>query len=161
MEDRATSALRPPPKTSMPSAAACSELRLGQEEKLRVSTFDIQDCFYQFKIPKAFGELFVFKRIQAYKLGVQQVDGGAVAPLEWVTPVCAVLPMGCSWALHFCQQAHVDIALRTALGRHRLLFDKTPAPLLSDAEPAVSVWKCWECACTMAGQHRPGRELGG
>ena len=89
--------------------------------------------------PKAFGELFGFKRIQAYKLGVQEVDGRAVAPLDWVTPVCAVLALGCSWALHFCQ-AHVNIALRTGLGRHRLLFDKTPAPLLSDAEPAVSVY---------------------
>ena len=71
---------------------------------------------------------------------MQEVDGRAVAPLDWVTPACAVLPMGCSWALHFCQQAHVNIALRTGLGRHRLLFDKTPAPLLSDAEPAVSVY---------------------
>ena len=132
--------MRPPPKTSMPSAAAFSKLRLGQGEKPRVSTYDIQDCFYQFKIPKAFGELFGFKQIQANKLGVQEVDGRAVAPLDWVTPVCAVLPMGCSWALHFCQQAHVNIALRTGLGRHRLLFDKTPAPLWSDAEPAVSVY---------------------
>ena len=81
--------MRPPLKTSMPSAAAFSELRLGQGEKLRVSTYDIQDCFYQFKIPKAFGELFGFKRIQAYKLGVQEVDGRAVAPLDWVTPVCS------------------------------------------------------------------------
>ena len=55
--------MRPPPKTSMPSAAAFSELRLGQGEKLRVSTYDIQDCFYQLKIPKAFGELYGFKRI--------------------------------------------------------------------------------------------------
>ena len=47
--------MRPPPKTSMPSAAAFSKLRLGQGEKLRVSTYDIQDCFYQFKILKAFG----------------------------------------------------------------------------------------------------------
>ena len=132
--------MRPPPKTSMPSAAAFSELRLGQGEKLRVSTYDIQDCFYQFKIPKAFGELFGFKRIQAYKLGCRRSTVGAVAPLDWVTPVCAVLPVGCSWALHFCQQAHVNIALRTGLGRHRLLFDKTPAPLLSDAEPAVFVY---------------------
>ena len=54
--------MRPPPKTSMPSAVAFSELRLEQGEKLRVSTFDIQDCFYQFKIPKAFGEMFGFKR---------------------------------------------------------------------------------------------------
>ena len=82
--------------TSMPSAAAFSELRLGKGEKLRVPTYDIQDCFCQFKIPKALGELFGFKRIQAYKLGVQEVDGRAVAPLDWVTPVCAVLPMGCS-----------------------------------------------------------------
>ena len=43
-------------------------------------------------------------------------------------------------ALHFCQQAHVNIALRTGLGRHRLLFDKTPVPLLSDTEPVVSVY---------------------
>ena len=83
--------------------------------------------------PKAFGELFGFKRIQAHKLGVQEVDGRAVAPL-------AVLPMGCSWALHFCQQAHVNIALRTGLGRHRLLSDRTPVPLLSDSEPVVSVY---------------------
>ena len=104
-----------------------------------MSTFDIQDCFYHFKIPKAFGELFGFKRIQAYKLGVPEVDGRAVAALDWVTPFGAVLPIGCSWALHFCQQAHVNIALRTGLGRHRLLFDKTPVPLLSDAELAVSL----------------------
>ena len=105
-----------------------------------MSTYDVQDCFYQFKIPNAFGEPFGFKRIQAYKLGVQEVDGRAVAPLDWVTPVCAVLPMGCSWALHFCQQAHVNIALRTGLGRHLLLFGKTPVPLLSEAEPVVSVY---------------------
>ena len=43
-------------------------------------------------------------------------------------------------ALHFCQQAHVNIPLRTGLGRHRLLFDKTPVPLLSDTEPVVSVY---------------------
>ena len=34
----------------------------------------------------------------------------------------------------------MNVALRTGLGRHRLLFDKTPVPLLSDAEPAVSVY---------------------
>ena len=105
-----------------------------------MSTYDIQDCFYQFKITKDFGELFGFKRTKAYKLGVQEVDGRAVAPLDWVTPVCAVMPLMCSWALHLCQQAHVNIALRTSLGRHHLLFDKTPVPLLSDAEPAVSVY---------------------
>ena len=33
----------------------------------------------------------------------------------------------------------MNIALRTGLGRHRLLFDKTPVPLLSDAESALSV----------------------
>ena len=91
---------------------------------------DIQDCF---------GELFGFKRIQAYTLGVREVHGRAVAPLDWVTPICAVLPMECSWALHFGQQAPVNIALRTGLRRHRVLFDPTPVPLLSDAEPAFSV----------------------
>ena len=40
--------MRPPPKTSMPSAAAFSELWLGQGEKLRVSTYENQDCFVQF-----------------------------------------------------------------------------------------------------------------
>ena len=86
--------MRPPPKASMSSAAAFSELRLGQGEKLRVSTYDIQDCFYQFKIPKAFGELLGFKRIQAYKLGVQEVDGRAVAPLDWVLLGFALLSAG-------------------------------------------------------------------
>ena len=34
----------------------------------------------------------------------------------------------------------MNIALGTGLGRHRLLIDKTPVPLLSDAEPAVPVY---------------------
>ena len=34
----------------------------------------------------------------------------------------------------------MNIALRRGLGRHRFLFDKTPVPLLSEAEPAVSVY---------------------
>ena len=121
--------MRPPPKTSMPSAAAFSELRLAKGEKVRVSTCD--------KDPQGIRRAVWIRTdpgLQAGSAGGRRKGRGSAG----LGDARAVLPMGCSWALHFCQQAHVNIALRTGLGRHRLLLDKTPVPLVSDTEPVVS-----------------------
>ena len=48
------------------------------------------------RFPKLLASCLGLKRIQAYKLGVQEVDGRAVAPLDWVTPPCVQF---CLWGV--------------------------------------------------------------
>ncbi len=50
--------------------------------------------------------MFGLRRVQARDVGVDRVDGLAVAPDQWITPVIDVLPIGFSFALRWAQKAH-------------------------------------------------------
>eukprot|EP00959_Pyramimonas_sp_CCMP1952_P382116 8006938-Pyramimonas_sp.AAC.1 len=70
-----------------------------------LSTCDLECAFYHMRLPRGMETLFTLPSISVavlQELGMIDLD---FDPLSRVTPMVTVLPMGFSWALHFCQSA--------------------------------------------------------
>ena len=124
--------LPPPPPVRLATAGAFSELRLPDSGSLYVASLDVENAFYNFAIPEWLGEHYCLDPVPAGEVGLSMLGESAVAPDELVFPYMSVLPMGCSWAVYWCQEAHLDI-LRSSgvIVKANELLDFQPAPLLS------------------------------
>ncbi len=111
---------------------------------LFVSQDDIQDAFYRMGIPAEMSRYFALPEVQpdllADALGGQlppSVEALVASGLR-VFPAMVVLPMGFSWAFHWCHMAHVAIATK-ALPETPLVQDWRPPPDLHE-KPALLVY---------------------
>ena len=84
--------------------------------------------FIHFLMPMSLRKYFGLRRIRARDLGVSAVNGAEVSADQWVFPRIAVLPMGWSWALYWCQKIHEHIVERAGLLEAERLQDFTPPP---------------------------------
>ena len=87
--------------------------------------------FYNFLIPEWLGTYYALPGVLASQVGAVGFDDD-----EYIYPCLAVLPMGCSWAVHWCHEAHTRI-LRNAgcLKTSTLLQDFTPPVKMSPGPP--------------------------
>eukprot|EP00959_Pyramimonas_sp_CCMP1952_P439430 9199433-Pyramimonas_sp.AAC.1 len=63
-------------------------------------------------LPPELRHLFALPRLRAAQLGVRELGGRPVPGRAWVRPCLAVLPMGWTHALDFCQKVHRNILLQ-------------------------------------------------
>ncbi|CAK0864325.1 unnamed protein product, partial [Prorocentrum cordatum] len=103
--------LAEPNKTSLASGASFSRMELQEGEQLWTGGVDIADAFYNVGLPGELRRYFALPRLRAADLGLKVVEGQSVSSRAWVRPCLAVLPMGWSHALDFCQRVHRSIAL--------------------------------------------------
>ena len=66
--------------------------------------------------------------MRAGAVGVEEIGGTRVNPDQWISPRIAVLPMGWTWALYWCQKLHETIAERSGLSAEERLQDFSPPP---------------------------------
>ena len=100
-------------------------------EQIYFSGGDIDTAFYRMSAPKWAKKFFTLPPIKAKYLGVSSVNGVAVGPEDYITPVLEVLPMGWSWALWICQMIHEQSAREAGLDRDHIVSDRSPSlPLL-------------------------------
>ena len=100
---------RRPPQVHLATAGAFSELRTPVGQKVYVSSLDVQNAFYNFRIPHWLGMYYGLDPLVASKVGLTSIDNVHISGSQLVYPCMAVLPMGCSWAVYWCQEAHLAI----------------------------------------------------
>lgn len=124
----------PAPHTELPSATALCGMEV-HGERLVMSSCDVENAFYNFRVPIALARCFRLPPVAARFCGVESVDGAKVAPWQRVQPFLTTLPMGWAWALHLCQSA-VQRGVNDILGEHRLLKDKRTGIVVTNGPPA-------------------------
>ena len=88
-----------------------------------VGTADVKDCFHRIGIPRWMSRLFGMPPVQAWELGITEVDGRSVSPADWLYPMPRCLPMGCSWSLFYAQDVD-ETAAAEVVSKVELLKDR-------------------------------------
>ena len=117
------------------------------EISVRASAADVDDSFYQFFTPQLASWFAVPERYDLASLGITQVWSESLGRLRPAQPgECAhvgfsCLPMGWSWALHFCHSAVSHIA-RTVdkIDPESVIQERRPAPIVRPGRPALGVY---------------------
>lgn len=123
-----------PPRVHLATPASFVELRVPELDTLYVSSLDVQNAFYNFEVPEWLSELYRLDDVWSADLGLDEVDGVRLTGNTRTTHCLRVLPMDCSWAVFWCQEAHLSILKRA--GTIRMddgLVDFTPPPWVSPA----------------------------
>ncbi|CAK0857017.1 unnamed protein product [Prorocentrum cordatum] len=126
---RANCWFRRPSTVAVATGSALGELAVPEGEQLYVGHVDICDAFYHFGLPEAFRDYFALPAVKAGDVGLTVLGGRPLAPGSRAWPVLAVLPMGWSHALYWCQTIHRGIVSSIpALLDVPFISDKSVAP---------------------------------
>ncbi|CAK0801212.1 unnamed protein product, partial [Prorocentrum cordatum] len=126
---RSNQRFQPPPSVSLFSAAGFADLEVPKDTPLYYAGVDVQNAFYQHKLPAYLRSYFCLPKVTAGELGISRLDGRRVPPWACLYPQLAVVPMGWSWALFFVQKAHGrTLGQRDALRPDRRAVDFVPVP---------------------------------
>ncbi|CAK0903327.1 unnamed protein product [Prorocentrum cordatum] len=126
---RANCWFKRPSTVALATGSALGELAVPEGEQLYVGHVDICDAFYHFGLPEAFRDYFALPAVKAGDVGLSVLGGRSLAPGSRVWPVLAVLPMGWSHALYWCQTIHRGIVSSIpALLDVPFMSDKSVAP---------------------------------
>ena len=125
---------RDPPKTDLPSADAFTRVETPVNEEFYIGSGDLANAFYTLSVPQDLAERFTLPTIEASmiepnlaaQLGVQ--SGGQVLPY------LTILPMGWSWALHFCQMVLSHAIQRAGFVDRQIIGDKRCGVQLNGGE---------------------------
>ena len=128
-----------PPKTSLPTSAALSNVEVGPDDVVFFSGCDLQNAFYHMSVPAGMEKWFSLPSIPA-----GAIDGLAdrlgVSAFDHVVPCLQVLPMGFSWSLHICQAVHESRLEVSGVSDSQRVQDRRPAPDLSDGITRVATY---------------------
>ena len=93
-----------PAHTSLPSAAAWSQLQLTPGAQFHMAQLDVENAFYRIRVPPDADHFFILPPVSIKHL---RAEGAAIpeqlASCATASPSLLVLPMGFSWSLYFCQ----------------------------------------------------------
>ena len=132
--------MKTPPRTPLASSCAFGELA-SSSEGLWYAGHDVANCFYNFRIPDALSLYLGMRPVRAGDVKVKMVDGVPVSPSALICPRLTVLPMGFSFALHWAQQARLNILFRAkVVDPNELIVDFRPPPPMEKGKPATIVY---------------------
>ena len=101
-------------------------IEMQHGEVLTVGMADLKDAFYHLQLPERLRKYFCLKGVDAWRVGIKSVDGKPVCRKTKRVPRLAVVPMGWSWALWWCQKIHERLVLRSVLDVSSRLQDRKP-----------------------------------
>lgn len=117
-----------PTPIQLATGEAMSRMQLKPGQQLFTASADLQNAFYTMGMPPCLRKYFGLRRVTAGNLGLQQLDGQQLDAGTWVYPRVAVIPMGWSWAMWWCQTVSERICERAGLSEHERLRDSQAAP---------------------------------
>lgn len=117
-----------PKGVKLTTGESLSKIRVKENQQLFVCSADLANAFYTLSMPLPLRKYFGLKRVRAGAVGVEEIGGTRVNPDQWISPRIAVLPMGWTWALYWCQKLHETIAERSGLSAEERLQDFSPPP---------------------------------
>ncbi|CAK0826240.1 unnamed protein product, partial [Prorocentrum cordatum] len=92
----------PAPPTRLPTAAAASSVESG-DQPLHVASGDLDNAFYRLRPMSGLEDYFTLPTLSSTLAGVTELEGVALPAGTRLAPRLTILPMGWSWAMHFCQ----------------------------------------------------------
>ena len=92
-----------PLSCELPTAHSMARIEMTGKSANFLAVGDIENAFYEIRIPSGLSEFFSLPGIRAGLLGLDSLDGCNLEPTDWIEPQLVVLPMGWSWALLLCQ----------------------------------------------------------
>ncbi|CAK0898367.1 unnamed protein product [Prorocentrum cordatum] len=129
-----------PAAVALATASSLGELAVPEGKELYVGHVDICDAFYRFGLPEAFRGYFALPSVKAGGVGMVRLRERPLQPGSRVWPVLAVLPMGWSHALYWCQTVHRSIVSSIPeLSYVPFIADKSVVPGLQPLAMTVCV----------------------
>ena len=95
---------------------------------LHTASADLQNAFYTMAMPSSLQQFFGLRKVRAGDVGVSEIGGKPVQPDSWLHPRLAVLPMGWSHAMWWCQQISEHVCEKSGLTAAERLQDGSPCP---------------------------------
>ena len=123
-----------PPKTDLPSADAFTRVAIDGSHPFLMGSGDLANAFYTLGVPDSLARMFTLPAVEASKCDVRKVDDIVLRPGDKVVPYLTVLPMGWSWALHFCQQVMNHAINTSGIERIQIISDKGKPVHLRDPD---------------------------
>jgi hypothetical protein len=119
---------RKPLKPSMGGATALTNLELDNDV-LYCALSDIKDCFYILQLPEWLQKYMCLPPLFVAEAGLAGLPTDILDKRGKVIPALKVLPMGWSWSVYFCQQAHENVLVRSGVvSFSQKLSDFTASP---------------------------------
>ena len=118
------------PSTSLPSGGSFARIETDMGEHLYIASCDISNAFYGLRVPRSLANRFTLPPCRARFCGGVLDDGTVPGPQEMLIPYLVVLPMGWSWALHYCQSV-ISKHTESIVGIDRIVADKEPSVSLT------------------------------
>ncbi len=113
-----------PPKTDLPSADAFTRLETPEGQEFLIGSGDLANAFYTLAVPPDLAEHFTLPVIKAGTLR-DYVEGlDHFTPDTQLLPYLTILPMGWSWALHFCQMVLMHAIRSSGIEERQIIGDK-------------------------------------
>ena len=112
-----------PEHVHLAAGEAMSRMQLPQDKTVYVASADLQNAFYTMVMPMQLRELFGLRAVRAGLLGMIHVEGRPVSSNTFVHCRIAVIPMGWTWALWWCQRVNERICERSGLAEGDRLRD--------------------------------------
>ena len=102
---RSNRRFRDPPGVELATAESLGLIEVDDDSEVFISTGDVRDAFYRFKIDVELSRYFGLPPLRAEELQLHEAEGEWLSPDRWVHPCFAVLPMGFKWSLYLVQEA--------------------------------------------------------
>ncbi|CAK0814691.1 unnamed protein product, partial [Prorocentrum cordatum] len=102
---RSNRRFRDPPGVELATAESLGLIEVDDDVEVFISTGDVRDAFYRFKIDVELSRYFGLPPLRAEELHLHEAEGEWLSPDRWVHPCFAVLPMGFKWSLYLVQEA--------------------------------------------------------
>ena len=117
-----------PENIKLATGESMSRMELKSHGQLFTASADLQNAFYTMAMPSTLQKFFGLRKVQAGELGVAEVAGLRLQPTSWIYPRIAVIPMGWSHAMWWCQRISERICERSGLLPSERLRDGQPPP---------------------------------
>jgi len=122
---RSNRRFRDPPGVELATAESLGMIEVDDDTEVFISTGDVRDAFYRFKIDIELSRYFGLPPVRAEELGLRELEGEQLTGDRWVHPCFAVLPMGFKWSLYLVQEAvttQVETATQASPARRLQTF---------------------------------------
>ncbi|CAK0855451.1 unnamed protein product, partial [Prorocentrum cordatum] len=118
------------PKVHLFSGSSFAEVEVPEGRQLFYAGGDVQNAFYQHRMPAWLQPYFGMDAVKASEVGIAQLDGQYLAGDTMLYPLMNVVPMGWKWALCIVQRIHEHVLDGVPeLGPRRRAIDFRPPPL--------------------------------
>eukprot|EP00438_Fugacium_kawagutii_P028256 Skav200691 [mRNA] locus=scaffold6391:1205:6504:+ [translate_table: standard] len=95
---------------------------------LYMASADLQNAFYTMSMPYSLRKYFGLRGVKASELGIEEFEGRKLSMNQVLHPRIAVVPMGWSWAMWWCQHVSEVLCEKGGLSPDRRLRDGMPVP---------------------------------